>query len=410
MTSRVRLFLFKIHLKKEKIIMAESTPNTLTDLIPTLYQALDVVSRELVGLIPSVTRDSQLARAAIGQTVYSSVAPAATAGNVKANVTPPDDGQQSIGNISLAITKSRYTPIRWQGEESLQMNSPGGIGVRTLMRDQFAQGMRTLCNEIESDLAGLYVKASRAVAPKSSTIFSTDLTDAANILKVLLDNGAPTSELKLVVGTTEGAALRSLAKLTTTIPSAQDMATQGVLINAAGFQIRESAQIEDPTIGTAAATATVSTAAHAVGATTINLASAGSGNIAAGDIISIDGDENYYVVVTGDADVSGGGTLVIAEPGLRVAITAEDSPAISVYKKSNRNMAFARSAIVLATRMPALPEGGDMGVDRTTITDPRSGLSFEVSKYLQYRQVRYEIAIAWGVACTKSEHLAILAG
>ena len=361
-----------------------------------------------MGFIPSVTRDSQLARAAIGQTVYSPVAPAATAGNVLANTVPTDDGQQSIGSISMSISKSRYTPIRWQGEESMQMNSPGGIGVRTLMRDQFAQGMRTLCNEIESDLAGLYVKASRAAAPNDTSIFKTNLADAANVRKILMDNGAPTSELKLVVGTTEGAALRSQATILSVIPSAQDMATQGVLINAAGFQIRESAQIKEPTIGTTT-TATVSSAVHAVGATTIKLANAGSDNIADGDIISIAGDGNYYVVVTGDADVSGGGTITIAEPGLRVAI-GTNSPAISVYKKSNRNMAFARSAIVLATRMPALPEGGDMGVDRTTITDPRSGLSFEVSKYLQYRQVRYEIAIAWGVAVTKSEHLAILAG
>ena len=138
-----------------------STPNTLTNLIPTLYEALDVVSRELVGFIPSVTRDSQLARAAIGQTVYSPVAPAATAGDVLANTVPPDTGEQIIGSISLAITKSRYTSIRWQGEESMQMNSPGGLGVRTLMRDQFAQGMRTLCNEIEADLAGLYLYGSR---------------------------------------------------------------------------------------------------------------------------------------------------------------------------------------------------------------------------------------------------------
>ena len=290
-----------------------STPNTLTNLIPTLYEALDVVSRELVGFIPSVTRDSQLARAAIGQTVYSPVAPAATAGDVKANTVPPDDGQQAIGNISLAITKSRYVPIRWQGEESLQMNSPGGLGVKTLMRDQFAQGMRTLCNEIEADLAGLYLYGSRAIVPNDTTIFKANLADAAYARKILMDNGAPTSELKMVVGTDAGAALRSQATILSVIPSAQDMATQGVLINAAGFQIRESAQIKSPVVGTAS-NATVSTAVHAVGATTINLALAGNGTIVAGDVISITGDPNYYVVVTGDTDVAGGGTIVIAEP------------------------------------------------------------------------------------------------
>ena len=384
--------------------------NTLTNLIPTLYEALDVVSRELVGFIPSVTRDSQLARAAIGQRVYSPVAPAATAGDVKANTVPPDDGQQTIGNISMEITKSRYVPIRWQGEESLQMNSPGGLGVKTLMRDQFAQGMRTLCNEIEADLAGLYLSGSRAIVPSSSTLFSKDLADAANARKILMDNGAPTSELKMVIGTDAGAALRSQATILSVIPSAQDMATQGVLINAAGFQIRESAQIKSPVVGTASNSATVSTDAHAVGATSIVLASKGSGSIVAGDIISFAGDPNYYVVVTGDTNVSDGGTIVIAAPGLRVAIAETASPAITIRAKANRSMAFARSSIVLATRMPALPEGGDMGVDRTTITDPRSGLSFEVSKYLQYRQVRYEIAIAWGVKAVKTEHIALMAG
>ena len=126
-------------------------------------------------------------------------------------------------------------------------------------------------------------------------------------------------------------------------------------------------------------------------------------------MISLANDPNYYVVVTGNTNVSDGGTIVIAAPGLRVA-TGTDSPAITIRAKANRSMAFARSAIVLATRMPALPEGGDMGVDRTTITDPRSGLSFEVSKYLQYRQVRYEIAIAWGVKAVKTEHIALMAG
>ena len=74
------------------------------------------------------------------------------------------------------------------------------------------------------------------------------------------------------------------------------------------------------------------------------------------------------------------------------------------------NVAFSRSAIALATRAPALPDGGDSADDRTTIVDPLTGLAFEVSVYRQYKQVVYEVALAWGVKAVTKRHIGLLIG
>jgi hypothetical protein len=186
------------------------------------------------------------------------------------------------------------------------------------------------------------------------------------------------------------------------------MQNQGIIIAKSGLNIRESAQVKTSVAGTAAS-ATTDNAGYAVGATVITLASAGTGTLVAGDVITFAGDTNKYVIASGDADVSNGGTITLAAPGLRVAMSAA-TKAITVVAAAARNMAFSRSAIALATRVPALPQEGDLAVDRMVITDERSGLSFEVAMYMQYRQVQYEISLAWGVKAVKPEHIALLLG
>lgn len=382
--------------------------NTLTSLIPDLYESLDVVSRELVGLVPSVTRDSGVERAAVGQQVRSHVAPASVASDITPGVTAPNDGDQVIGNVALSITKARAVPVRWNGEEQRGINT--GSGYRNILRDQFSQAMRTLTNEIESDLAALYSSASRSYGVGGTIPFATagDYTDASNALKILLDNGSPNSDLQLVVNTSAGANLRGKQGGKANEAGTDSILRQGVLLDIHGFSVRESAQIKTHTKGTASGS-TTNAAGYAVGATVITLASAGTGSILVGDSITFAGDTNQYVVASGDADVSGGGTITLAAPGLRQAI-GTSATAITVAATGARSMAFRRSAIVLATRAPALPEEGDMADDRMMIQDPRSGLAFEVSLYRQYRQIRYEVAMAWGVKAVKTEHMGLLLG
>jgi hypothetical protein len=128
----------------------------------------------------------------------------------------------------------------------------------------------------------------------------------------------------------------------------------------------------------------------------------------AGDIITLATDTNKYVVAAAATiGASTTGTVTIAAPGLQKTASAA---AITVVAAATRNMAFARSAIVLATRAPALPEEGDMAEDRVTLIDERSGIAFEVSMYKLYKRVRYEVAASWGGAVIKPEHLSLLLG
>lgn len=383
--------------------------NTLTNLIPTLYNALDVVSREMVGFIPAAARDATADRAAVGQVVRSFVAPAAASINVSPGVTAPDNGDQVIGNTSITIAKSKMVPIRWNGEETLGLSNPG-ITAGRILQDQFAQAMRTLVNEIEVDCGiAAAAGASRATGTLGTNPFvvssAPSIENLADVLRILKDNGAPGSEMQLVIDTAAGAGMRKVPNLFRVEEAGENsLLRQGVLGSVYGFDIRESAGVARPVVGTISAT--TNAAGYAAGATAITLSSAAVA-LVKGDVITFNGDTNRYIVA---APLSGtGGVLQLAAPGLRQAIPTSTTT-ITVIASGARNVAFTRSALYLATRAPASPDGGDMADDRTVVQDPRSGLAFEVSLYRQYRQVKYEVAIAWGVENVKAEHSAILLG
>jgi len=374
-------------------------PNTLTNLIPELYSNLDVVSRELVGMIPAVTMDAVATRAAKDQTVRVFNAPAASAGDITPGVTPPNDGDQTFANVSVSITKARRVPIRWNGEEELSV----GPGAQAMRAAQIQQAMRTLVNEIESDLCGLHRFASRAAGTAGATPFGTanDYTAASLTRKILVDNGSPQTDMHLIIDTAAGANLRG-KQAAVDASGTNSLLRQGVLLDINGMAIRESAQINAPAIGTVSGT--LASAVRAKGTTVLTTTADYSGTLLAGDIVTFAGDTNQYVITSVSASA-----ITIGAPGL-VDGTTSGTKVITVVGLARRNMAFTRNAIVLAQRLPALPAGGDLAADRTSITDPRSGLSFEVAMYPQYRQMQYEISCAWGVKVIKPEHLALLLG
>ena len=381
--------------------------NTLTNLLPDMYEALDVVSRELTGFIPAVSRDSSVERAAIGQTVRVPVTPSASTATNTPGVTAPDTGDQTIDNVSVTISKSKHVPVRWNGEETRGLRNAGTFS--TIQADRFYQAMRALVNEIEADLWGdAYKSASRAYGSAGTAPFGTaaDMTDFAGVLRILEENGAPTNDLQLVLGHAAMANLRGKQSGLFKVNEAgsSDMLRNGMTDRIMGMAIRHSNAVGLHTKGTGASYQTNNGAGYAVGDKTIAL-DTGTGTVLAGDVVTFAADTaNKYIVNT----ALSGGSIGIGGPGLRA--TVPDNNALTVGNNYTANVAFSRSAIVLATRAPAMPEGGDMADDVMTVVDDRTGLAFEVAAYRQFLQVVYHVRLAWGYKTVASRHVATLLG
>lgn len=387
--------------------------NVLTGLIPTIYEALDVVSRELIGYIPAVSRDASDTRAALNELIRVPITPTVAAADNTPGVNAPNTGDQTIGYVDMSIQKSRHIPVQWNGEDQRGMLNAGTYN--GVLRQQFEQAFRTLTNEIETDLHNVaYKNASRAYGTPGTTPFGTagDLSDAAQLRKILDDNGAPQSNLRLVIGSSAAASLRGKQSI---LLKANENGDGGVFRRTgaldeqylSGFALNNSAAVQPVTKGTG--TLYVTSGSTAIGVNSIALVT-GSGTVLAGDVVTFLADaNNKYVVNTG---VAAPGTIVIGNPGARVVIATAN--AMTIGNTYTPNVGFHRSAVQLIARPPAVPTSGgvsmDAAVDSEMFTDPVSGLTFEVAAYKQYLQMVYHVRIAWGVAAIKPAHIAILQG
>lgn len=375
--------------------------NTLSNLIPDVYAALDVVSRELVGALPGVTRDPKADRLATNQTLRIAQTPTNTTATYTPSMAIPSAIDQTVANASLTLSKNKYAGFSWTGEEEYGMDQ--GPGFLSIRQNQIAQAFRVLVNEMENDVCDALAQgASRATGTAGTTPFASNLGDSAQVRKILDDNGAPGSGRSLVLNTAAGAALRTLGQLTKANEAGQSMTLRdGELLNMHGFSIRESAQINDATAGTGSGHLINNASGYAVGSTALTL-DTGTGTILVGDIITI-GSNKYVVTVALASNV-----VTIAAPGLVAAVA--DNAAVTVNATSARNLAFSSDAIVLATRLPMFPSEGDLAIDNEVITDPRTGISFDLRVYPGDGMVLYRIHALWGYKVLKPAHSAILLG
>ena len=375
--------------------------NNLLGLVPILYAALQIVSRELVGIIPATSRNMTADNAALNQMIRVPVTPESENQDITPG-TPPTNGGENFGYIDMAITKNRIArPIVWNGDEQISV----GNQLNQMMVNQYAQAMRSLVNEVERDtcLAGAIgaLEAGNVYGTAGTTPFSTSLADLAQVKKIQDDLGTPLGDRHLIINTATGAVLRSLEKLTSVAHAGEnDLLRRGVISDLMGYMVRESGGYLPVNPGTV--TSITLSAVALKGATSIAV-NALTGDLNVGAVIKI--NNNFYTITV--LALTGATTLNIS-PALKAdTASGEVGTVASIYLP---NVAFSRDFIYLATRNPAMPKEGDNARDVISITDEVSGLSFQVALYGDYRQVRIEIGLAWGVKAVNKRHGLLLLG
>jgi hypothetical protein len=380
--------------------------NNFDELIPEMYAALKDLGREIVGFIPCVNKNTGLEGAAVGQTISIPVTSVGEPEDIEESMDLGDKVQGRASTINMTINKSRTVRFSYGGEETKGLQNGGNFSL--VFKNQMLESMRKLVKEIEQDCAeAAIVGSSRAYGTAGNAPFGTagDLSDFAQMARILDENGAPVSDRALVLSSTAFANLRGKQTilLKTNEAGSDEFLRTGYSAPVEGFSLFNSNGLKLHEKGAGTGYVTNSAEGYKIGDKAIAV-DTGSGIVKAGDVVTFAGDNEKYVIGKG---IDAPGTLEINDPGLMKSLA--DGVAMTSEGNYTPCIALHRNAIALITRPPAAPLN-DAAEDVTYVTDPNSGLTFEVRLYKGRRCVTYEVGIAWGVKCVNPHLVATLMG
>lgn len=378
---------------------------TITDLTEILYQARDTVAAEPFAFINSVTVNAGSQAVSLGGTVKSTVTaqPTLNTSHTPATTVPAGD-DTTISTEEMTIGQVARTNIPIKGEIARQLGNIGEYG--DVIKQLFAQHIRTHRNAIESH-CGTVIKngSSRAVGTAGTTPFASTHAVIPQAHQILKDNGAPQDgQVSLVMSTSAGTALKSLSHIYKINESGGGEALRrGILADIDGVMLKESAGVASHTAGTGASYL-INDGNIAIGSTALTI-DTGTGTILVGDGIALQSDSRIYIA---GATSAGTTDLTLQAPGLRQATV--NNKTVTLSAAYTGNMMFHRSAVELVMRPPAMPPGGDAATERITVSDPLSGLVFEVAVYKLYGMNMIEFVTYYQAKVWKNDFVATVFG
>lgn len=376
--------------------------NNVSAIIPTLLMQGILVLRQNAVTPRLIANMTDTIAARKGSTVTVPIPSAITAADITPAAYAPDAGAQVPTTATVALDKWKEAAFDLSDKEISQIEN-GSIPMIA------EEAVKSLANAVDASIHALYYKFYGYYGTAGTTPFGTPgIADATGIRKTLNNQLAPLEPRHIVLNPDAEAAALGLEPLANMNFSGDVSAMrEGQLQRRLGMTWHMNQNVTTHTAGTAASS-TTNAAGYAVGVKTITLASAGTGTWVVGDIFTIAGDLQTYVITAGDTDVSNGGTISF-EPGLKVAIT---TAATALTRKATHvaNLAFHRDAFVFASRPLEEDAGAGFIVPPMSMIDPVSGLPLRLEVRREHYRTRWSFSLLWGVDVYRRELGARLAG
>ncbi len=370
--------------------------NTLTAVTPKLLAQGLMALRENTVMPRLVNRQYEALAGQKGSTIDVPIPSAIAAVAVSPSNTPPATADVAPTSVAIALDQWFEAPFYLTDKDLLEAMD-GTIPM------QASEAIKSLGNNVDQYILGLAHGANGFYGYQGTagtTPFATDTSDATGARKILNNQLAPLDDRSFVVDPdAEANALDLRAFHDMSFSGSAQGIVEGRINRKLGFDWFMDQNVPTHTAGTAAG-ATTDAAGYALGVTTITLASAGTGTILVGDVFTIAGDTQTYTVITGDTDVSDGGTVTFA-PALAVAITTS-ATAITLKATHVVNLAFHRDAIAFATR-PLEQDASGLGAIIQSIVDPVSGLTLRLEITREHKRTRFSYDILYGAQVVRRE-------
>jgi hypothetical protein len=390
-------------------------PNVLNDIMPQiLAQGLATLREECV--MPNLVNSSySLEASQRGQIIEIPVPTKMTAQDVMPGAVAPEAPDLEIGTVKIPLNRWKESAFYLTDKQMLEIME----GVPNM---QLQEAARAVANTINMDLLRLYRQSYATVGTPGSNAFSNE----DNIIaarKVLNKNLASRSDRRIVVDVEGDAqAVKLFGSQLANNPEAAGTIQTGEIGQKFGFQWFYDQLADSHIAGTIAPkTGVINVKTAPVTVTTpdpsgfneynpikvnqVTLKGVTSGNVKAGDIFTVAGDPNSYVV-TADATSAASEITIGFNPAPAVAWAP--NTVVNFRDSHNVNLAFHRDAIALAIR-PLLSNSiaeQELGGARVLqMADPKTGIPLRLEVRREYKRVRFAFDALWGSGVVRPEHL-----